>query len=276
MSSQLLMTYQHKGLTLPYLDSGAGIPVILLHGFPEDAHSWHRVIPHLTAAGLRVIVPEMRGYAATANPRDKAAYSLAQLMGDIIALLDHLQLDRAHLVGHDLGGLLAWELAMRYPLRFQTLTALGTPHPQAMVWSYGHSGQLFKSAYIGGFQVPRIPENLVARILPATLKRAGLNATDTAALATRFATPASLTGPLNWYRGLFVNAPVPPADALVRVPTTYVWGNHDPFLGRTAAVKTQTFVAADYRFLVLNAGHWLPEQRPLATAQAIINRTQSH
>lgn len=267
-----ISTYHHAGLTLPYQDSGRGEAVLLLHGFPEDIASWTGVADRLHVAGYRTLIPAMRGYAATTTPHSRRAYTIDALVTDLIALLDHLKLRRVHVVGHDWGGLLAWELAMRVPHRCQSLTVLGTPHPQAMVWSYTHSTQLLHSAYIGGFQLPYWPERLVAHGLHDRLTKAGLNPADTTRLTATFRRPATLTGPLNWYRALLLPHQPKVADSTLYVPTTYVWGRHDPFLGRAAATKTAAFVAADYRFVVLNAGHWLPENRPEVTAQLILDR----
>ncbi len=77
--------------------------MVLLHGFPEDAHSWDRVAARLQAAGLRTLVPEQRGYPPGAVPRRRLDYTLDKLSGDIIALLDAAGLERAHIVGHDWG-----------------------------------------------------------------------------------------------------------------------------------------------------------------------------
>lgn len=265
-----MATYVHDGLTFDYTDSGSGEPVVLLHGFPEDAASWARVVALLQDAGLRTIVPDQRGYSPGAVPPRRGDYTIDKLSGDVIALLDALGLDRAHIVGHDWGGAVAWDLAARHPLRVASAVSLATPHPLAMVWSYGRSRQLLRSWYMGLFQLPWLPERTSARVLERTLRASGLNAGEARRLAARYADPRALKGPMNWYRGLPLSQL--PTDPVVRVPTSFVWGRRDPYLGRAAAEKTVDFVAADYAFIELDAAHWLPQEQPEAVAAAVLAR----
>lgn len=263
-------TYTHDGLTFDYLDAGAGEPVVLLHGFPEDAASWGRVVPRLHAAGLRTLAPDQRGYSRGAAPRRRGDYTIDRLSGDVVALLDAVGADRAHVVGHDWGAGVAWDLATRHPRRVASLVALATPHPLALAWSYPRSGQVLRSWYMGAFQVPWLPERAAARILGRTLRSSGLNAADARRYAEKYADPANLSGPMNWYRALPLSQLA--TDPIVRVPTTYVWGSRDAYLGRAAAEKTRDFVAADYRFVELDSSHWLPQDQPDAVASAIVDR----
>lgn len=269
------LTYTHEGLTLPVYRFGTGQPILLLHGFPEDAVSWNHVVARLAAAGYQTWVPEMRGYAETAQPKGRAAYTVAHLLGDLNALITHFQLSTVHLVGHDWGGLLAWKLAQKWPQRITTLTVIATPHPQAMAWSFHHSTQLLHSAYIGGFQVPGLPEVIAHKGLKTFLRRSGLSQQATEYALARFKTPASLRGPINWYRGLTVPNQPHMKDHLIHMPTTYLWGRHDAFLGAAAAKITAEYVKADYRFIPVDAGHWIPENHPDVAAQAILDRITS-
>ncbi|WP_024746348.1 alpha/beta fold hydrolase [Levilactobacillus namurensis] len=268
----MLKTYHRAGLRLTYHEFGTGDPIVLLHGFPEDGQSWHTVSQQLVAAEYRTIIPEMRGYTPQASPAARTAYRTDHLAADIIGLLDTLQLQRVHLVGHDWGGQLAWKIAQWYPQRIKQLTVVATPHPKAMLWAYRHSTQLFRSAYVGLFQVPQLPERVVAQYLRRFLRCSGLNATEASRLSQKFQRPAKLTGPLNWYRALFLRDQPATPDDQIHVPTVFVWGQHDAFLGAAAAEKTADFIAAPYHFMVVNGGHWLPEERPELVAHAILMR----
>ncbi|MFW6187076.1 MAG: alpha/beta fold hydrolase, partial [Actinomycetota bacterium] len=107
------LTQWHSGdLLLDVRDDGPedGEPVLLLHGFPQDGTSWDRVVPGLHDAGLRTLVPDQRGYAPGARPRGRRAYRLELLVEDVAALLDAAGLARAHVVGHDWGGIVGWAL----------------------------------------------------------------------------------------------------------------------------------------------------------------------
>ncbi len=178
-------TFERSGLVFPVQDHGPadGEPVVLLHGFPQDGSSFERVVPRLTEQGFRVLVPTQRGYAATARPLRRSDYRMPELVADIVALLDAAGLDRVHLVGHDWGGAVAWSFAAAQPSRVITLTALSTPHPAAMVDAMVHSTQALKSWYMGLFQVPWLPEQLISRTLVKTLSDSGLPKAD----ATRYA-----------------------------------------------------------------------------------------
>jgi pimeloyl-ACP methyl ester carboxylesterase len=90
-----------NGITLYVEDHGDGVPVLLIHGWPDSARLWRHQVPVLTAAGFRVITPDMRGFGRSERPDDVAAYRLRTVVADVSALLDQLGIDQAHVVGHD-------------------------------------------------------------------------------------------------------------------------------------------------------------------------------
>jgi len=261
--------FERIGLRFPVVDGGDpdGPAVVLLHGFPQLPSSFDRVLPALHAAGLRTLVPTARGYAPGGRPPTRREYGAAETAADVVALLDAAGLDRAHVVGHDWGGAQAWAAAAAYPERIASLTVLSTPHPAAMLWAFRHSNQALKSWYMGFFQLPGLPELAAGRTLAKTLRSSGLPESDVTAYTQAMAEPGALTGALNWYRGMPFASPR--TSARTAVPTTYVWGRKDFALGRAAAEKTADFVDGAYRFVELDAGHWLPEREPDAVAAAI-------
>lgn len=264
--------FERSGLVFPVQDHGPadGVAVVLLHGFPQDASSWDRVVPRLTEQGFRVLVPTQRGYAATARPLRRRDYRVPELVGDVLALLDAASLDRVHLVGHDWGGGVAWSLAGAVPSRVHTLTALSAPHPGAVADAMMHSSQALKSWYMAVFKLPWLPEQILPRTLAKALTDGGLPQADATRYVAAMTEPGALTAALNWYRGLQMTVVRNAKD--VSVPTTYVWGDHDIALGRFAAEHTAEHVTADYSFVPLRAGHWLPETRAEQVAQAILDR----
>lgn len=269
------------------LTSG-GDTVVLLHGFPQDSSAWSNVTPKLNEHGLRCIAPNLRGYSAGARPRSRSEYRMEELVADVLALLDSLGVERVHLVGHDWGGAVAWVVARVRPQRIASLTVLSTPHPDALRWAMTRSGQALRSWYMFFMQLPVVPELLVhAGVRAGYMRRVGLPPRSADAYERRLSEPDAVRGAVNWYRGMFLppcrqassdrgsKDPAPRRGAVgpVRVPTTFVWGRHDPYLGRTAALRTRALVHADYRFVELDAGHWLPECHPQAVAEAIIDST---
>jgi pimeloyl-ACP methyl ester carboxylesterase len=259
------------GLLLDVRDEGPphGAPVLLLHGFPQDRTCWDRVSPVLHAAGLRTLAPDQRGYSPGARPTGRGAYRLELLVEDAVAVLDAAGLERAHVVGHDWGGIVAWALAAHRPERTASLTVASVPHPRALARSLVSSGQGLRSAYVGAFQLPRVPEALLRPRLGELLRRSGLPAAEAARYAARMEEPGALTGALNWYRALPLSRL---RTGAVDVPTTYAWGNRDLALGRRAAELTAEHVHGPYRFVELDAGHWLPETRPELLARLVAER----
>lgn len=271
-------SFAHDGLVFDVLDRGPrdGTGVVLLHGFPQDATAYGEVSEGLVAAGLRTLAPHQRGYSVGARPRAVTAYRMSHLVGDVLALLDTAGLERAHVVGHDWGGAVAWALAQRRPDRVASLVVLSTPHPGALARALRTDpDQLRRSWYLLALQAPWTPELLMARMMRAgALRRMGVPAGHAARYAARLGRAADVRGPISWYRAALrpqVRLPGRTrwheldteggSDAVVSVPTTLVWGRRDPYLGRTAAELTAAYVDGDYRFVEVDAGHWLPEKQ---------------
>jgi pimeloyl-ACP methyl ester carboxylesterase len=114
------------GLRMHVAEAGAGDPVLLLHGFPQNWFEFREVIPAL-AARYRVICPDLRGAGWTAVPPD--GYHSQQLQADALALMESLRVDRVHILGHDWGALLGFDLALNHPQRVRSLVSVATPHP---------------------------------------------------------------------------------------------------------------------------------------------------
>lgn len=274
-----LTTVTRDGLTFDVRDTGPadGPAVVLLHGFPQDGTAYDDVAPRLAAAGRRVLVPDQRGYSPGARPTRLRAYVLRELVDDVVALLDAAGVERAHVVGHDWGGTVAWAVASRQAPRVSALTVLSTPHPAAMrdaLWR----GQARRSAYIAGFQLPRRPERRLLADDGARLRRllsgSGLDAGHVDRYVRRMSAPAvddawpALTAALAWYRALRVRDRF--GAGRVRVPTTYVHGVDDPFFAPAAVGATARYVVGPYRVVPLAAGHWLPETRADDVVEAVL------
>jgi epoxide hydrolase 4 len=197
-----------NGLDVHLVEAGEGPLVVLLHGFPDFWYSWRRQIPELSAAGFRVLAPDLRGYADTEVPLGVAAYRLEHLVADVADLVTVAGERSAHLVGHDWGGIIAWTAAATHPERCDRLAVCNTPHPRAVRRAFRHPRQLVRSWYTYAFHVPVVPELALrardSRLLRQVL-RAGAMRDDsfsdadldryTEALLGR----GDLTGPINYY-----------------------------------------------------------------------------
>jgi pimeloyl-ACP methyl ester carboxylesterase len=117
------------GVGIEYEVTGAGRPVILLHGFPDSGRLWRYQVPALTGAGFQVVVPDLRGYGRSDKPESIEFYRLRAMTADILAVLAKLGIRRAHVVSHDWGASLAWTLATVSPGSVDHLVALSVGHP---------------------------------------------------------------------------------------------------------------------------------------------------
>ena len=266
-------------LTFDVLISGPddGIPQVALHGFTECTAYWGKVTPLLTAAGYRVIAPNQRGYSAGARPEGVDAYKIEHLVADVVGLLDALGLSDAHLVGHDWGSAVAWQVAGRHPNRIRSLTAISVPHPTAFGWALREDeDQKQRSSYIGLLRQEGKAEEVLSE---DNFRR--LRAMFDGQIDPEFADEhirvlsgeGALTGALNWYRAM--TRDFGDIDRTT-VPTTYVWSTGDTALGRAGAERCGEFVDAPYEFVVLDGGsHWIPEERAEELAEAILARAGS-
>jgi pimeloyl-ACP methyl ester carboxylesterase len=264
--------FERSGLRFEVRDSGPadGDTVVLLHGFPQQPSCYDGVVRRLNDAGLRILVPTQRGYTAGARPRRRRDYRTSELTDDVLALLDAARVQRAHIAGHDWGGALAWGMAGWHPDRTASVTVLSTPHPAAMIDAFRSSNQALRSWYMAFFQLPLLPEILVRRISAKILRDTGLPPEYVETYVSTMAEPDTLTGAINWYRGIPFSMRDPVGR--IRVPTTYIWGRHDVALNRFAAERTGAYVDGPYEFLDLDANHWLPETEPDAVAEVIMKR----
>lgn len=124
-----------NGINMAVYEAGSGPAVILLHGFPGLAFTWRHQIPALVAAGYRVIVPDLRGYGLSDAPTEIESYDIAHLTADVVGLLDALDIKKAVFIGHDWGGLLAWQMALLHEARVAGVVSANTPFtPHWTLW----------------------------------------------------------------------------------------------------------------------------------------------
>ena len=273
--------YTASGLTFDVTDRGPadGEVIILLHGYPETRASWERIIPTLVDAGYRVLAPDQRGYSPGARPRGRRAYRLELLAGDIVALMDACGRQRAHIVGHDWGGGVAWALAGFHADRVASVTSLATPHPRAFAKSLSSSDQALRSWYMLLFQLPWIPElgmrGIGERSLRRTLSRSGLDGDGVDACVSFLQQPGAATAALNWYRAVPFSPPT--RIGSIDVPTMYVYATADFALGRRAADLTEQYVRGPYRYEVLDGvSHWMHQEVPATIATLVLDHVAKH
>ncbi|MDF2441679.1 MAG: epoxide hydrolase 4 [Abditibacteriota bacterium] len=230
--------------------------VLLLHGFPDFWYGWRRQIPALREAGFRVIAPDLRGYNLSSKPRSVFSYSLDRLGGDVVALIRHLGLQRAHLVGHDWGGVIAYWVAQHHPSAVERLAILNAPHPAVYQRELRTLDQLRRSSYALFFQLPWLPERLLRADDFAALravwrfdpqKRSAWNREDLQRSVEAISQPGALSAALNYYRAL-LRSPrqMRRSRRTIEHPTLLLWGEGDRYLSPR---------------LLDDLGPWLPNLR---------------
>jgi pimeloyl-ACP methyl ester carboxylesterase len=252
-----------NGVGIEYDVTGEGRPVVLLHGFPDSGRLWRHQVTALAGAGFRVIVPDLRGYGRSDKPADVDAYSLLYIAGDVIAVLDHLGVPQAHVVGHDWGAAVAWGIGSLIPDRVDHLVALSVGHPS----SFRSAGlaQREKSWYMLLFQFTGIAEQWLSNDGWANFREWG-NHPDADAVIAELEANGSLTPGLNWYR-----ANIPPQSWVdpplvlppVAAPTMGVWSSGDMALTEQQMTASAEHVKGPWRYeRIEGAGHWMPLEAP--------------
>ncbi len=263
---------QINGIRMHYVTAGTGPLLLLLHGFPEFWYSWRQQIPVLSEH-FTVVAPDQRGY----NETDKPAwgYELDVLVTDIVELIRKLGHERAIVLGHDWGGMVAWALAMSYPHRVERLININIPHPALFVRALRHNrAQMRRSLYAAFFQLPFLPELALSAndyavvewmLRGIAVNREAFSDSDIQAYKDAISKPGALTAMLNWYRAAgrtFGQRILPGDGARVDVPTLLIWGERDPALGVELTYGTEKYVPNLQLHYVPQGSHWVHHEHP--------------
>lgn len=287
------------GVRLAIHQKGTGLPVILVHGWPELAYSWKNQIGALAAAGYRAIAPDLKGFGRSDAPADKALYDIRHMTDDLARLLDGLSIDRAVFCGHDWGGAIVWPMAQLHPDRVLGVIGVSTPHrapPPAPPLSIIEK-RFGPNHYFIAFQEEGAPEALFDRDperffrlmfrkppTPEQVSRLGAQLFD---LSGRFRDgpppqPGSaivsdtdiavyveayrrsgFRGGINLYRNLDRNFEIMRAcDPMIRQPALMISAERDIFLPPAAAAGMEKLVPDLERALIADCGHWVSWEKP--------------
>ena len=257
---------------------------LLLHGFPEHAFSWRHQLPLLAKLGYRAWAPNQRGYGKSSRPKGVRSYRIDELVADVAGLIDASGKPRVTLVGHDWGGLVAWEFALRRVRPLERLAILNVPHPVRFREELASNrAQRRRSLYAAFFQLPWLPEWLFRRKGAAAIAGAFRSmAIDKsrfpdevlAVFQQNALQPGALTAMLNWYRANgrhfgALGGPAPAASPIIDAPTLLIWGEEDTALGKETTLGTERFVSdLTVRYLP-GVSHWVQQEAPEAVNEIL-------
>lgn len=255
-------------------------PVILLHGFPESHFTWRQLAPRLEHR-FRLIMPDLRGFGGSDRPQEVKAYRSGILVEDVLALADAMNIRRFSLVGHDLGGVIAWMVAQRHEKRIERLAIINAPHPSIFQKSLiENSEQRRASQYINLLRAPGA-EKLIAAdldrffdtVIAGNVQLVPILEAERRQYQAEWLQPGALTAMLNWYRasGVVVPRPkvtLPLPEALLRlapkvaVPTVVLWGMRDTALLPVQLNGLETVVQDLVVVRLAEAGHFATWEAP--------------
>lgn len=249
-----------NGIEINVMLAGAGEPVLLVHGFPDDHTVWREQVPALVAAGYRVIAPDTRGCGESGIPGRVTDYRVEILVDDLHALLDTLGIGRVRLVAHDWGAVIGWRFVLAHPERVDRYVALSVGHPTA--YARGGLVQKLRGYYVLLMQLRGVMEWLAMCGDWFLFRQLTRYPAEFARWRDRLSRPGRLTAGMNYYRanlGALTAGELPSA----RVPVFGVWSSGDLFLVEGQMIASERYVRGPWRYArIEGANHWLQLDAP--------------
>jgi pimeloyl-ACP methyl ester carboxylesterase len=244
-----------SGVKIHYVTLGQGPLVILLHGFPDYWYTWRDQMPAL-AKHFQVVALDLRGYNMSDQPKGVENYTLAKLVEDVDAVIQHFHKDKAVLVGHDWGGAIAWTFAMTHPEKTERLIVLNLPHPRGMLRELANNPEQQKNSEDARmFQQPEAASKVKPEMLVFWVKEADARKKYLEAFRR-----SSIEGMLNYYKANYPRAPykldreLPP----IKCPVLMFHGLKDIYLLPGALNDTWKWVEKDLTLITIpTAGHFV-------------------
>lgn len=262
-----------NGVDFAYLEDGKGPLVLLMHGFPDTAHTWDAARAALAGAGFRAVSPFLRGYFPSGFAPD-GKYDGDTLAADVAALIEALGEKSAIVVGHDFGALAAYTAASLYPEKVSRLVTLAIPHPVTLKLT---PGLLWRGRHIPRFKLPgavallkrddfALVDVLVRRWSPNWAVPAG----ETDEVKKSFAQPGYAEAAIAYYRQIPLTVPAS-LRRRIKVPTVTFAGESDGGLGDLSPFdRAASRFEAGYRWVRMPGGHWLHREDPERFATELV------
>ncbi len=266
------------GLKLRAAVAGDGPLVVMLHGFPESWYSWRHQLRALSGR-FRCVAPDLRGYGESDAPRGVQNYTVETLAGDVRDVIHHFGQERAVIIGHDWGGVIAWVASLMLSDMVERLVILNAPHPRQMLRHLrSNFRQMARSWYILFFQLPWLPEMvlrarnfalLMRTMRESAVQKDAFSQADLSHFREALSRSYALTAALNYYRALARRDLLtePPAGhwlaRKVQAPTLIIWGEQDIALTRELTYGMEDLFARGFEIkYVPDSGHWVQQEKP--------------
>ena len=251
-----------NGVRIHYVTKGEGPLVVLIHGFPDFWYTWRNQIPALSEH-FKVVAIDMRGYNRSDQPVGVENYAMRLLVQDVQSVISHFGQEKAVVVGHDWGGMVAWSFAMFHPEMTDRLIILNLPHPKGFSRELATNPEQQKnSQYARDLQKPHAAENLTPEKLTFWVRNPEDRKIYIEALSR-----SSLEGMVNYYNANYPKEPYTYDEKktypLIQCPVLQFHGLDDPYLLKEALAGTWDWIDNEYTLVTIpSVGHFVQQEAP--------------
>ena len=261
---------QSGEVKIHYVTCGKGPLLIMIHGFPDYWYTWRQQMPAL-AESFQVVAIDQRGFNKSSQPAGVEHYAMDQLTGDVRAVIQHFHQEKAVVVGHDWGGMVAWSFAMAHPGMTDRLVILNLPHPNGLQRELATNPEQQKnSAYARYFQKPEAASQLTAEGLAGWVRDPSARKLYVEAFKR-----SSFEGMLNFYKANYPREPYTAsaeARPMVKCPVLMFHGLKDKALLPGALNDTWKWVEQDLTLVTVpEADHWVHQDAPELVTRTMVN-----
>ena len=255
------------GVKIHYASLGQGPLVVMIHGFPDFWYSWRHQMAALSER-FQVVAIDQRGYNLSDKTKGVEQYDMQLLVADVAAVVKHLKAERATIVGHDWGGVVAWQTAMRFPQMVERLVILNLPHPNGLLRELrSNPAQIKNSEYARNFQKKAPTDPTVFFGMPMTPQTLSGWVTDQAARARYVEAfkQSDFEAMLNFYKRNYPSSagpdlPAAPEMPKITMPVLMFHGLNDQALHSDALSGTWNWLEKDLTLVTVpGAGHFVQQ-----------------